>query len=223
MMEHQRASRPTGLPFARWSPRGRDLPLRTPYAVHALLVLLGVLAIATTVRTAQRYTGLSLVPPEPRTLVPRSAATYTPISLHPESPATRQALDHLAATTGLARGRIVGALELLDMLGDHVGIAEWPPSSAVRMHALALVAQIKLSDAIALTQNAKVKPRVESLRRGMRLDRVIHEGVAGYTGVTIYRITFLDGGHAYACIVAGDGVLATDLATVNRIIRWNQR
>jgi hypothetical protein len=184
---------------------------------------LGVLAIATTVRTAQRYTGLSLVPPEPRTLVPRSAATYSPILLHPESPATRRALDHLAATTGLARGRIVGALELLDMLGDHVGIAEWPTSSAVRMHALALVAQIKLSDAIALNQNAKVKRRVESLRRGMRLDRVIYEGVAGYTGVTIYRITFVDGGNAYACLVAGDGVLATDLATVNRIIRWNQR
>ena len=106
MVEQHRASRPTGLPFAQWSPRGRGLALRTPYAVHALLVLLGVLAIATTVRTAQRYTGLSLVPPEPHTLVPRSAATYTPISLHPESPATRQALDHLAATTGLARGRI---------------------------------------------------------------------------------------------------------------------
>jgi hypothetical protein len=223
MVERRRAIRPTGGPVKGRPWRGPGRTLRLPYAVHALLVLLGVLAIATSVRTAQRYSGISFSPPAPRTLVPPSAATYTPVNLHPESPATRTALDHLVAATGLPRGRLLEAIDLLNALGDRVGIAEWPASASGRARSLALIAQIKLSDVIALTQDVRVKHRVAHLRSGMGLERARHESGAGDNGVTVYRVTFQGSGTAYACIVAGDGVLATDLATANRIIQWNQR
>src|SRR5205085_4360637 len=42
--------------------------------------------------------------------------------------------------------------------------------------------------------------------------------IASYLGTTVYRVTFRDGGTAYGEIVAGDGVLTTDLDTAERIV-----
>jgi hypothetical protein len=42
--------------------------------------------------------------------------------------------------------------------------------------------------------------------------------IASYLGTTVYRVTFRDGGTAYGEIVAGDGVLTTDLDTAERVV-----
>jgi len=187
--------------------------LSYPSIAHGAVVLLGVLAVVTSAHAAKRYAGISFFPPEPRTLVPASATAYLPLAGdRPE--ATARALDDLAAVTGIRRGTLVAGTTLIGTLGDHMGVARWDAGAHPR--SLALIAQVKISDVVALTGDPAVKRRVGELRRGLSV-RVAYV----YRDVKVYRVRFQNGGGGYACLVAGDAVFATDPATANRVISAN--
>ncbi len=202
--------------------------MRAPYIVHVVVVALGALAVVTAARAARGYTGLSFFPPDPRTLAP-AAATYIPLGGNATALRARR---DITAAMGLSAARVAGALDLLASLGDRVGVVEWPaglpgrrPATGdcsagapnPRVRALALIARIKVTDVVALTGDPTVKRRVGELRRGLNY-------TLAYTcaGVQVYRVTVRGEGGGYAAIVAGDGVFASDLAVMNRIIMVNR-
>ncbi len=192
--------------------------IRRPYAVHVVLVVVGVLAVATAAHAARRYAGVSFFPPEPRTLVPASAAAYVPLSGKGSGTAAeRRALRDLAAATGIPPATLAQGTALFASLGDHVGIARWGRNGTRRDGpALVLIAQIRISDMVALTGDASVRRRVQALRQGVSW-RVAYV----HDGVKVYRFSIGSTGVAYGCLVAGDGVFASNPATANRIIEAN--
>lgn len=183
-----------------------------PRIAHGAVAALGVLAVVTSVHGAKRYAGISFFPPEPRTLVPASATYVALTSGRPDM--AGRSLDDLAAATSIRRETLVAGTSLIGMLGDHMGVARW--RTGARVPALALIAQVKVSDIVALTGDPMVKRRVGELRRGLSL----HVAYV-YRGVKVYRARFQNGGSGYACIVAGDAVFASDPATANRVIAAN--
>lgn len=191
--------------------------IRRPYVVHVVLVVVGVLAVATAAHAARHYAGVSFFPPEPRTLIPAGAA-YAPLSGNGGGTATeRGALRDLAAATGIAPAMLAQGTALFASLGDHVGIVRWGRNGTRRGGpSLALIAQIRISDVVALTGDASVRRRVQALRQGVSW-RVAYV----HDGVKVYRFSIGSTGVAYGCLVAGDGVFAADPATANRIIEAN--
>lgn len=204
--------------------------MKIPYIAHGAVAMLGLLAVVTSARATQSYRGLSLFPPDPRTLVPASATAYVPLD---GSATAARARRDVATAIGLDSGRVGVALAVLAALGDRAGVVEWPAGgqrtvrvgdrcpasiSSGNPHGapLALIAQLKVSDVVALTQDPAVKSHVDQLRRGLGV-------TPSYTcaGVAVYRVTLQDEGGGYAAIVAGDGVFATDPATIDRIILAN--
>jgi len=191
--------------------------IRRPYVVHVVLVVVGVLAVATAAHAARHYAGVSFFPPEPRTLVPASAAAYALLSGDGSgATADQRALDGLAATTRIRRGTLTEGAALLASLGDHVGIVRWSGTRSGAGPAMALITQLKISDVVALTGDAAVRRRVQVLRQGVSW-RVAYV----HDGVKVYRFSIGSAGVAYGCLVAGDGVFASDPATTNRIIEAN--
>ena len=190
--------------------------IRRPYAVHVVLVVVGALAVATAAHAARHYAGLSFFPPEPRTLVPPGAA-YAPLSGNGGGTATeRGALRDLAAATGIRPAMLTDGVALLASLGDHVGIVRWSGTRPGAGPALALITQLKISDVVALTGDASVRRRVQVLRQGVSW-RVAYV----HNGVKVYRFSIGSAGVAYGCLVAGDGVFASNPVTANRIIEAN--
>ncbi len=191
--------------------------IRRPYVVHVTLVVVGALAVATAAHAARHYAGLSFFPPEPRTLVPASAAAYVPLSgAGGGTAAEREALDGLAAATGIPPATLAHGTGLFASLGDHVGIVRWSGTRSGAGPSLALIAQIRISDVVALTGDESVRRRVQALRQGVSW-RVAYV----HDGVKVYRFSIGSAGVAYGCLVAGDGVFASDPATANRIIEAN--
>jgi len=192
---------------------------RRPYAVHVLLVLVGVLAVATAVHAAGRYTGLSFFPPDPRTLVPASAAAYVPLTGDGRGTADgRQALRDLGAATGVRQAALVGVVSLLTALGERVGVARWSGGVAPRgvRPSFALIMQIRISDEVVLTGGSAVGRRAQALSRraNWRLAYV-------HDGVEVYRFSIGGGGVAYGFLLAGDGVFASNPAAANLMIAAN--
>jgi len=192
---------------------------RKPYAVHALLVLVGVLAVATAVHAAGRYTGLSFFPPDPRTLVPTSAAAYVPLSGDSRGTVEeRRALRGLAATTGVRQATLAQVVSLLSSLGDRVGVARWTQDKIHRgsSPAMAFIAQIRISDEVALTGDSTSGRRAQALTKGTTW-RLAYT----HDGVDVYRFSIGGGGKAYGFLLAGDGVFASNPATANLMIEAN--
>jgi len=191
--------------------------VRRPYVVHMVLVVVGALAVATAAHAARHYAGLSFFPPEPRTLVPAGAAYVPLLGNGGGTAAERGSLRDLAATTGIRPTTLTEGAALLASLSDHVGIVRWSGTQSGASPAMALITQLKISDVVALTGDAAVRRRVQALRQGVSW-RVAYV----HDGVKVYRFSIGSAGVAYGCLVAGDGVFASDPATANRIIEANR-
>lgn len=119
-------------------------------------------------------------------------------------PGTAAALDRLIGTVGTQATTQLNSI--LGAIGDQVGVALWAPSSPGpdAIPQVAIVAQLKVTD----------------LFGGMSpfAGLATFTPVTSHQGVTIYRASVQGSSAGYACIVAGDGVLASDLTTVERVI-----
>ncbi len=157
-----------------------------------------------------------LRPTTPRPAASSPAAMPSPPGNGGGTATERGALRDLAAATGIRPATLTEGVALLVSLGDHVGIARWNGARPGAGPAMALITQLKISDVVALTGDASVRRRVQALRQGVSW-RVAYV----HDGVKVYRFSIGSTGVAYGCLVAGDGVFASDPATANRIIEAN--
>lgn len=156
----------------------------------------------------------------PQAIIPASADLYMDINrggtqgaalsqlwaAYQSHPGTSAAIARLGAMLGA--GTMAQANSLLSSLGDRLGLAVWLPPSLTNSKAqprVALVAQVKLSSFLG----------GKGLLTGM--DTLVP--ALTYQGTTVYRLVAKDGSMTgYASVVSGDGVLATDLKTVESVI-----
>ena len=170
--------------------------------LNPAIIALGILAVVTAAHAAQGSSGLSFFPPEPKTLV-ESSASYN--LLGHAAPAAQ--LQTFEARTGISLATLGTGAGLLQQLGDHVGVATWSGSSS------AIIGQIRISDLPRLTGSGPLASQATNLRASVHMSRV-----EVYAGIKVYRFIFDTGGVAYGCLFHGDAVLATDTATIERLI-----
>lgn len=99
--------------------------------------------------------------------------------------------------------------------GNRVGLALWaaPPTAAATPGAAgksvraALIAQLKPA---SLSIAAHGGNPLQGL--------VTFSSPMPYHGTTVYRLTFNGGGSGYGAVISGDGVLATDLTTIEQVV-----
>lgn len=111
----------------------------------------------------------------------------------------------VARLEGMMGARSLGqANSLLSSFGDRLGLALWEPANVHAQPQIAIVAQIRVTSFLSpggpLTGLASLVPATT------------------YQGTVVYRVLMKDGSSAYGAVVGGDGVLTTDLPTVERVI-----
>jgi hypothetical protein len=172
----------------------------------------------------------------PESLIPASADLYVGLTLggaqgaalsqlwaaYQTHPGTAAALAHLQ--TALGRTSLLRASRQLSSFGTRAGIAIWTPATTgpgaqprvtgptVQPSAAGPAAQPR----VALVTQLRVSTFLSGT--GPLAGLASFSPIARYLGTTVYRVTFKDGGTAYAEIVAGDGVLTTDLDTAQRVV-----
>ncbi|HKC75191.1 MAG TPA: hypothetical protein VKF37_13485 [Chloroflexota bacterium] len=179
----------------------------------------------------------------PEAIIPASADLYVGLNLegaqgaalsqlwaaYQTHPGTAAALAHLQ--TALGRTSLLPASRLLSSFGARVGIAIWTPGAtgpAAQPGATGPAAQLRAGPTARLRAGPAAQPRV-ALVAPLRVSTFLSgtgplaglasfSPIASYLGTTVYRVTFRDGGTAYGEIVAGDGVLTTDLDTAERVV-----
>jgi hypothetical protein len=181
----------------------------------------------------------------PESLIPASADLYVGLNLggaqgaalsqlwaaYQTHPGTAAALAHLQ--TALGRTSLLRASRLLSSFGARAAIAIWTPATtgpgaqpratgpAVQPSAVGLAAQLRATGPAAQPRVAIVTQlRVSTFLSGTGPlgGLASFSPIASYLGTTVYRVSFRDGGTAYGEIVAGDGVLTTDLDTAQRVV-----
>lgn len=165
--------------------------------------------------------GLSVTPAAPDTLIPAGATAYVGLdrggdqgatlsslwAAYQAHPGTSAALAHLSrdiARSGLNLAQVSGTL---DTLGDRVAVAAWAPSPTKPTGAGVLVAQVKATDALA----------GKNPLRGLATSSAAWT----YGGTQVYRIVFTSDTSAtpaYGALLLGNGVVATDAATIKQVI-----
>src|SRR5205823_6381729 len=95
---------------------------------------------------------------------------------------------------------------VLSALGARAGVAIWAPAAndPDAQPRVAIVAQLRAATFLSGT--------------GPLADFASFAPIASYRGTTVYRVMFRGGGTAYGEILAGDGVLTTDLGTAERVV-----
>ena len=172
----------------------------------------------------------------PESVIPASADLYVGLNLggaqgaalsqlwaaYQTHPGTAAALAHLQ--TALGRTSLLRASRLLSSFGTRAGIAIWTPGAtggAAPLRTAGPAAPLRVAGPAA-------QPRVAIVAQlrgatflsgtGPLAGLASFSPIASYMGTTVYRVMFKDGGTAYGEIVAGDGVLTTDLDTAERVV-----
>jgi hypothetical protein len=165
------------------------------------------------------HQGIALSPAAPDTITPASADLYIGLNRGGEqgttltalwdayrtSAGTADALDHLRTQMNTRGTSPTKLATLLSTLGDQAALAMWVPSTPAAQPRVALMAQVRASDLLSgqnpLSGNATTA------------------AAWSYGGTQVYTVT-LTGSHtpALGCLVAGDGVLATDATTIKSVI-----
>jgi hypothetical protein len=181
----------------------------------------------------------------PESIIPASADLYVGLNLegaqgaalsqlwaaYQTHPGTAAALAHLR--TAIGRTSLLQTSRLLSSLGARAGVAIWAPGAtgpAAQPRATGPTAQPGATGPTAQPRatGPAAQPRVAIVAQlrvatflsgtGPLAGLASFSPIASYLGTTVYRVMFKGGGTAYGEIVAGDGVLTTDLGTAERVV-----
>lgn len=190
------------------------------------LVVSGLLTVVITGSTAvaamaSTLHGGTLAAAVPTALAPASTDVYVELdrgggqgaalaalsATYRAHPGTSQALAQLRSAMGIATLRQLDTVSA--SVGDRVGVAVWMPPAALpnAQPKVAIIAQLKPASLLSLA------------RGGNPLQGLVtFSAPTPYHGATIYRVAFTGGGSGYGAVISGDGVLATDLITIERVV-----
>lgn len=167
-----------------------------------------------------RHAGITVLAAAPATLVPATADMYVELNrggdqgaalshlwqVYQAHPGTAAALAHLRAGMQVQSGDLTKMNDLLAALGDQAAVAVWmPPAARPNDAHVAVVTQLKVLDLL------QGKSPLDGLATTAPL--------WSYEGIQVYHVIFKhDATPAFGCIISSDGVLASDAATIKRVI-----